>query len=236
MKIVSNRTVLTCFTVFAALILCTSCLPDAADPPSQLFVGVQLNDIDSILTAGEDSLVVNRVRLIHGDSFFRINADSTIQLVLERQLTFPPNSANGIEYIYPAPRPRSSSVFPEGVYQSLTFKIVRAGAVPDTVPDYNPDDVFTDGGNYSLVINGTFNGNDFTYKAARNFIYEFEFIPPVSVTTEPLLYQFLISSNIESWFRNTGGQGFLNPAENQNDSLINANIDASFTIEQLSPE
>ncbi len=232
MKNYSSKTFLTCFFTVTTLILLTSCFPDAAEPGSSLRIPVQLNDLDSTLTAGDDSLTVERVRFISGLNYFTIGEDSIIYLTgIITQLSFSLDLEDNVELIYPF------AGIPEGVYQALTFKIIRAPeSVPDSIRVGPIDPIFTEDGRYSLIINGSYNGEEFTYKTTEEFVYNFEFIPPVSVNSGGKAYVFLISANIESWFRKDEGAGFLNPTDNENKALINANIAESFTIEQLSPE
>ncbi len=235
MKNYSSKAILACFFAVAGLILFTSCLPNPTEPNSSLQIPVQLNDLDSTLTAADDSLTVERVRFITGLNYFTISEDSIVYLTgYIRQLSFSPDLEDNIERIYAYP-PLIGGI-PEGVYQALTFKIVRAPeSVPDSIRLGEIDPIFTEGGRYSLIINGRFNGEEFTYKTTEEFIYKFE-LPPLTVSSEAKAYVFLISAEVESWFRKDEGSGFLNPADNEKKARINANIAESFTVEQLSPE
>lgn len=218
-----------CLFTLAAFTVFTSCFPDTPANPSVIRIGVRLNDIDSTFTSNNDSLTVNRVRLIHGFSFFKLTGDSTLTFPLPSQLSYPNSRGTYVNLILNSP-------FPERVYEGLTFKIVRAKSIPDSVQRFNPDAAFTDGGNYSVIVSGTFNSNKFTLKVPKAFSYDFNFTPAVTVGSGSKLYQFLISANMESWFSNDDGNGFLNPTVAENDSAIYNNISQSFTIEQLSPE
>ncbi|HLR76118.1 MAG TPA: hypothetical protein VK106_00560 [Balneolaceae bacterium] len=209
-------------------------MPEASEPASQLVIGVQVNDIDSTLKADNDSLTVEEIRFIHGKSFFTISEDSTIQLTgRAHQLSYKGTTRQGTQLIYPFP-PGAPSPFPEGVYQGLTFKIVRAESVSDDTPGFDPDPAFTNGGNYSIIINGTYNDKDFTFKASKGFEYNFKFTPPVSVSSEAKVYRFLISTDLSDWFKAENADALLDPSIDENKTLIYDNIQSAFTIEQVS--
>src|SRR5699024_7146141 len=113
--------------------------------------------------------------------------------------------------------------FPEGVYDAFTFKVIRAKGVENDVkkgePAFKADDVFTDGGNYSIVVNGLYNGNKFTFKVAKAFDYKFEFMPPVSVTEKAKLYNLIILTDLKDWFAADDSNSFLDPTNSANKTI-----------------
>lgn len=221
MKKFTAKRVLFSFFTLSAIFILTSCLPDASDPSSFLQIGVEVEGVDSTFTAGNDSLMVESVLMLHGRSFFVITEDSTIELTGQIEpLAYEPDSQE-ILGIY-------NSIFPEGVYEALTFKIVQA---TEDIPRF-PE--LTEGGEFSIIVEGTYNDTSFTFKSEREFTYPFPFMPPVSVTGSAERYLFIISANTARWFQKSGAPGYYNPLQG-NDSLINDNIEQSFTIEQLQP-
>ncbi len=210
------------FFTLSVIFILTSCLPDTSDQSSFLQIGVEIEGIDSTLTAGNDSLMVDRVLMLHGRSFFVIDEDSTIELTGQIEPLSYESDSQEILGIY-------NSIFPEGVYEALTFKIVPA---TEDIPRF-PE--FTEGGEFSIIVDGTYNDTSFTFKSEREFTYPFQFIPPVSVSETLERFLFIISANTASWFKKRGESGYYNPLQAANDSLINENIEQSFTIEQLQP-
>lgn len=97
----------------------------------------------------------------------------------------------------------------------------------DNVND--PD--FTEGSNEtSIVIKGTYNGEDFTFKSEEDFELEFEFNPPIEIseTTNSVAIDLMV--DVSSWFVDGSGND-LDPTDPNNHDQIEENINNSFDAE-----
>lgn len=225
-KSFTNKIFLICFLTAASFSLFTSCLPEPSEPLSRLVIRVGLTNIDSTLTTGDETLRVTRVRFIHGRSFFTISQDSIILLTGRiRQLEFGTDFGGATAFIY-------RDYIRKGVYKALTFKITRAKA-GEGQRLYDPDAIFTNEGNYSIIINGEFNGKEFIFKGTKKFATKFELNPPLSITDKAKFYKYLIVADLKSWFKKETGKGFLDPTDDKNKKAIYNNIAKSFTIKRL---
>lgn len=112
---------------------------------------------------------------------------------------------------------------PAGFYDELELDIAKPG---NSVTIDNPD--FRDGsGSYSLVVNGIFNGVDFTFQSDEDFQIDVDINPNLEIKSAQTSV-IAIDIDFESWFR--GGDGeFLDPNAPLNAEQINKNIEDSFS-------
>jgi len=118
---------------------------------------------------------------------------------------------------------RTHANIPAGYYDELELDIKKPS---NSVTINDPD--FSDGsGRYSLVVNGTFNGVDFTFRSDEDFQIDVDFRPHLEITSGQTSV-IEISVDFESWFM--GGDGkFLDPNTSRNANRINKNIKDSFS-------
>lgn len=113
---------------------------------------------------------------------------------------------------------------PAGTYRELEFKIENVD--DDTGPEgallrANPDIRGA-----SIRVDGTFNGQPFTFKSALEAEIESEFNAPLVVSAENPL-NLTISIDVASWFKGAGGT-VIDPSNALNALQIGQNIRASF--------
>lgn len=229
MKLFLKSIVLPGVLSILTLISISSCLPDVGEPVSSLNFKFHIFGLDSTMTAGADSLDVNRVRLIQGESFFTIDSDSTAPVSgFVCQMNFSDVITTRTLY---------RSGFPKFIFTDFTFKIIRAKGVENDSgePPFNPDEIFTSEGSYSIIVEGTYNDEDFTFKASKGFDFDLPLIPPIAVSEESKNYALLLSTDLEEWFENDTGDGFIDPSDAANTTAIYNNIETSFEIEQFPP-
>lgn len=97
----------------------------------------------------------------------------------------------------------------------------------DNVSD--PD--FTEGSDEtSIVIKGTYNGEDFTFKSEEDFELEFEFNPPIEVKETTNSVAIDLTVDVSSWFVDGSGNE-LDPTDPNDHDQIEENIKNSFDAE-----
>jgi hypothetical protein len=98
----------------------------------------------------------------------------------------------------------------------------------DNVND--PD--FTEGSDEtSIVIRGTYNGEDFTYKSEEDFEFEFEFNPPIQIDENTNNVEINLMINIDTWFVDGSGNE-LDPTDPNHREQIEENIENSFEADK----
>lgn len=208
-------------------LILTGCLSDGEIPrPSRVQVALELDNVVSSdpITAGDDAMNISRIRLLHGSSFFRLGEDS-LYLLQTSQSRAVEQFDSGSEN----PTPLATGNLFKGEYQLLNIQFPRADSTNSGVVD----SVFSEGGRFSIVVEGEYNGESFTYKAARSFETIQNFEPPLDVPEFDESYVFLIYSNVADWFAVTDSTSLLDPSDETNSDMINANIADSFTISLL---
>jgi len=112
---------------------------------------------------------------------------------------------------------------PAGYYDELELDIKKPS---NSVTIDDPD--FRDGsGRYSLVVNGTFNGVDFTFRSDEDFEIDVDFSPHLEISSGQTSV-FAIDIDFKSWFMGRDGE-FLDPDASRNANRINKNIEDSFS-------
>ena len=112
---------------------------------------------------------------------------------------------------------------PAGFYEELELDIIKPS---NSVTIDDPD--FKDGtGRYSLVVNGTFNGVDFTFRSDEDFQIDVDFRPHLEIKSGQTSV-IAIDVDFEGWFRGEDGE-LLDPNDSRNAEQININIEDSFS-------
>lgn len=220
---IPNQNIFLILAIFLLPFL-TSCLPEAGtEQPSDIQIGLQIDGFENTFKAGEDSITVARVRLIHGNSFFVRGGDSLRITGQQAQFNFDAASTNPQAIL-------SRTPFPEGTYSELTLKVTRANE-----GNPNIDSEFYIDKQSSMIIEGTYNGSEFTFKSGKNYTVPFPFQPNVTVPENNESFIFIISTNMSDWFVDEGSQSLLDPGNADNAEAINQNINDSFICTQNQP-
>ena len=111
-----------------------------------------------------------------------------------------------------------------GVYDEFELEIEK----PDDDYPINDFDFRDETGSYSLIVKGTFNGDDFTFRTDEDIEIEKDLKPPFKVEEERNGV-FTINIDVASWFINRNGET-LNPNDYRNTETIIKNIKKSFNL------
>ncbi len=116
------------------------------------------------------------------------------------------------------------ALVPAGTYRELSFKIdaVQSGdqsgsAFLTAHPDF---------AGVSVRVQGTFNGQPFTFTSNQDVGFEMEFSQPVTVGGTSAT-NLTIAIDVGAWFKDASGN-VLSPSSSANQSQINNNIQRSF--------
>ncbi|TVR35436.1 MAG: hypothetical protein EA390_01750, partial [Balneolaceae bacterium] len=112
---------------------------------------------------------------------------------------------------------------PAGFYDEMELDIAKPG---NSVTIDDPD--FMDGSNrYSLVVNGVFNGVNFTFQSVEDFQIDIDFRPHLEIRSGQTAV-IAITIDFEEWFKGEDGE-ILDPGDLRNKEQINKNIEDSFS-------
>jgi len=207
--------------VLIGAISLSGCLNDSGSQiSSDISFGLQIDGFDSTLVASNDSVRIERMRFVYGNGTVVINGDTSTVL---------PSAANWIQFGISQASNNPILMFRAnpGTFHHFVLSIQKA---PANNSNIDPD--FTENTRHSMIIEGKYNGSEFTYKSDRVFQIPLEIDPPVEVPDYNASYTFLISTSPRLWFINENG-GFYNPSSAGDSTAINDNIQSAFSIEAV---
>lgn len=111
---------------------------------------------------------------------------------------------------------------PQGIYDEFELEIEKA----DDDITVSDSDFRDETGTYSMVVKGTYNGEDFTFRSAEDFELELELNPPLELG-ESESSTLVIAVDVSSWFTGSSGE-ILDPNNPNNTERIHENIEDSF--------
>ena len=111
---------------------------------------------------------------------------------------------------------------PAGFYDEFEMEIAKpASDIQTTDLDFRDET-----GNYSVVVKGLYNGEEFTFRSSDDFVINVDLDPAMEIS-ELSQSTLVININVTDWF--TGDDGLiLYPKELSNLEKINDNIERSF--------
>ena len=111
---------------------------------------------------------------------------------------------------------------PPGLYDELELEIEK----PDDDVEVSDSDFRDETGSYSLVVNGSYQGEDFTFRSREDFEIEIDLFPPL-VIEESGTSVLVVTVDVSGWFKGPDGET-LDPKDFNNTERINKNIERSF--------
>lgn len=103
---------------------------------------------------------------------------------------------------------------PAGDYNKVDIEIDKA--------DINDPDLSDSTGHHSIVVYGTYNGEEFTFRTNREFKESFKFNPPIEVADTTTSVNLHLSIDIDRWFKHA------DPTNPEHQHKIEHNIEKSF--------
>lgn len=194
---------------------------------NQLVLTLELTDINNEIVSGEDTVNIGQLRFLYGETDLRNSNDTLVinENILQITHQFTNDELKGLA---------RGTFESDEIFNRLIFEIKKA-ELSDTGQGSNFDeDAFIEGESedqrYSMIIDGSYNGNEFTYKSTRNFDFEFNIQDDSDGAQGSLLYSLPVKAEVSFWFLNENGDGLLDPRVADNASAINENIQQSFNL------
>lgn len=211
-------------------IFMVSCLTgsDQNQSANQLVLSLEFTSVNEEIIQG-DTVAIDTLRFLYGRTTLQGANDTLLINDNTLQVTHGPTNdeTKGLA---------SGTFNADEVFTTLAFEIKQAEQ-SDTGSDSNFDEeAFIEGESedqrYSMIINGSYNGNDFVYKSTRNFNFEFPIQDDSGGTQGNLFYNLPMKTDVTTWFLNEAGDGLLDPGVSENATAINDNIELSLNIEE----
>ena len=111
---------------------------------------------------------------------------------------------------------------PPGLYDEFELEIEK----PDDDVEVSDRDFRDETGSYSLVVKGSYQGEDFTFRSREDFEIEIDLFPPL-VIEESGTSVLVVTVDVSGWFKGPDGET-LDPKDFHNTERINKNIERSF--------
>jgi len=111
---------------------------------------------------------------------------------------------------------------PPGLYDEFELEIEK----PDADVDVSDHDFRDETGSYSVVVKGSYEGEDFTFRSREDFEIEIDLFPPL-IIEESGTSVLVVTVDVTGWFKGPDGET-LDPKDFQNTERINDNIERSF--------
>ncbi|TVQ74059.1 MAG: hypothetical protein EA363_02315, partial [Balneolaceae bacterium] len=111
---------------------------------------------------------------------------------------------------------------PPGLYDELELEIEK----PDDDVQVSDRDFRDETGSYSLVVKGTYQGEDFMFRSREDFEIEIDLFPPL-VIEDSGTSVLVVTVDVSEWFKGRDGET-LDPNDFRNTEHINDNIERSF--------
>jgi len=111
---------------------------------------------------------------------------------------------------------------PPGLYDEFELEIEK----PDDDVHVSDRDFRDETGSYSIVVKGTYQGEDFMFRSREDFEIEIDLFPPL-VIEESGTSVLIVTVDVSGWFKGHDGET-LDPKDFRNTERINKNIERSF--------
>lgn len=207
----------------------SSCLTNGQEGETrdQLVFNITFTNISTPVIVEDDTLEIASLRFLAGKTSLQNNSGDSLRVIENPfQVSYQRSPLETIGIT-------QGNFDSEAVFSSIAFEIKQAEQ--SDINGSNIDaDAFIEGASdeqrYSMIIQGTYNSNDFTFKSTRNFNFFFPFDDNSGGNQDALLYNIPLESDVEDWFINQQDDSLLDPSNPDNTSAINDNIEFSVVL------
>lgn len=206
--------------LLAAILTTASCdLADSgSDGPKRVSVNMAIQSSVSpkFKAAALDSLT--EVKLLVEELELESVNDDSADFEVENLIVNLPLNGDSVQL--------SSQLIPAGMYDEFEMEIEHDDEESEiSDPDFSEGDE-----EYSIVIRGVYNGEDFLFRSQEDFEIEMDLNPPLEITENGNSVNVNININPSSWFVDSQGNP-LDPSDPANREQIEENIENSFDAE-----
>lgn len=217
MKTIINKTTLLPLLISAS-VLFTAC-SDSTGPSIKLNAGVKGSPALQKQKAAADTLVITEAKFRVSELEFESALGDDKSDIEVGPVILSLNLDGGLTEV-------GIADVPSGMYDELEFEIEKRDDDDKTILD--ADFSSEDGSEYSVVIKGLLNGEEFMFRSGKDFSVELEFEPAVEINDDQQISVTLVF-DITRWFADASGN-VLDPTNAENLSQIEANIENSLDV------
>lgn len=181
----------------------------------QVHAGQTAAKSTSSADSANSGIVINEVKLFIEEMELESVQSDSLDLEIENFIVNLP--LDGSPFLL------SEVVIPSGLYSEFELEIEKPGDEDVLVEDPEFRD---ETGSYSIVVKGTHNDADFTFRSDEDFEIELELNPLLEIT-EGGGSLLVVGVDVFRWFKGEDGSD-LDPNSFENIDQINENIEASF--------
>jgi hypothetical protein len=209
--------------LFAALLITTGCdlANSGNDGPKNVSIKMQLNTNSTAAKYKAVSLdSLTEIKFLVEELELESVSDDSADFEVENLIVNLPLDGSVIEL--------TSQNIPVGFYDEFEMEIEHdedGNAVND--PDFIKEG---DEDGYSIVIKGSYNGEEFMFRTDTDFEIEMDLNPPLEISETSGSPSVAINIDSSSWFVDSNGTA-LDPNDPANQELIEDNIKNSFDAE-----
>ncbi|MFP8488717.1 hypothetical protein ACKGJO_06405 [Gracilimonas sp. Q87] len=209
--------------LFAALLITTGC--DLAnsdnDGPKDVAVKMQVNTNSTAAKYKAVSLdSLTEIKFLVEELELESVSDDSADFEVENLIVNLPLDGSPIEL--------TSHGIPYGLYDEFEMEIEN----DDDENTINDPDFIKDGDDdgYSMVIKGSYNGEEFMFRTDTDFEIELDLNPPLEISETSGSPSVAINIDPSGWFVDSQGNS-LDPTDPNNKEIIEENIENSFDAE-----
>lgn len=208
--------------LFAALLITTGCdlANSGNDGPKNVAVKMQLNSSSAAAKYKAVSLdSLTEVKFLVEELELESVSDDSADFEVENLIVNLPLDGSVIEL--------TSQNIPSGFYDEFEMEIEH-----DDDNNINDPDFIKEGDEdgYSMVIKGSYNGQEFMFRTDTDFEIEMDLNPPLEISDTSGSPSVAINIDPAGWFVDSNGNA-LDPSDPANKEMIEDNIKNSFDAE-----
>ncbi|NBC65673.1 MAG: hypothetical protein GVY07_08495 [Bacteroidetes bacterium] len=207
--------------LFASALLAGCDVTSTSDSsPSEVQVQMQVNTGQTTAkssasgSANQASAIINSVKLYIDEMELESTGEDSLDFEIEDVIVDLPLDGS--------PLVLTQQLIPSGLYDEFELEV----ETPDEEVPVNDTDFRDSTGDYSVVVRGTFSGEDFMFRSEEDFELELDLNPALEIT-ENDGSTLVVNVNVSDWFTGSAGED-LDPNDPSNLEQINENIEASF--------
>lgn len=187
--------------------------------PKPVNVKMQVASSSAPKAASSNHVTLTSVKMLVEELELESVEDDSTDFEIENQVVELPLDGSSYQL--------SAENIASGMYDEFEMEVE---GIDDDDNVNDPD--FTEGSDEtSIVIKGTYNSQDFTFKSEEDFEFEFEFNPPIQIDENTKSVDINLMINIDTWFVDGSGNE-LDPTDPNNREQIEENIKNSFEADK----
>lgn len=209
------------FLLFGAVTL-QGCLPE--EPPIAKRISLRFNadNLDTDITRGDDTIYIDEVKLVLDKFNLLTEGEAALETAIDI-LVMRYTDRDGLDAIV--------------IESNIGFDFSRFTGIHLFIAEPNDDDAIDDpelrdgSETYAVIINGTYNGDEFSYRSQLQHDEIFEFDSTVRLDADEETLRVRVLTDVVNWIIDPQTDQILDPTIPDNSTRINQLIAESLSVE-----